>query len=411
MSASSPEAVAKFFKSVKERGVAGVRELLSQGIDPNCSNKQGETPIMAAALTDNLELFDLLQQAGADLGARTKDGNLTLFRAARCKHGNEAVGLSMVQRVINSAGLGPDQQKFSSALVLCAADRSPDYLGTLVRLGADPNYRTDDGACALLRAIWENRPDAVAALLEAGADPNSAVPPGKVFSWLESIPRRYWERPLLDLADGKRLREIAELLAKAGGRAKSRNPVEDVATSWEKIERWLRTRAPSWNPLQPGAANLQIDEAQTRLNLSFLEDLRISYGRHDGSQDFFPGVDTNRYLMPLSEVVQHAKMLGENLDGNEFAGIEIRADIGISPVFWHKAWIPFVSNGGGDYYCVDLAPSEKGEIGQILAFHHENGERWLVAPSLRTWLSELAEELQNGRLRYEEGKGLVSTAT
>jgi cell wall assembly regulator SMI1 len=101
-------------------------------------------------------------------------------------------------------------------------------------------------------------------------------------------------------------------------------------------------------------------------------------------------------------------MLGEKLDRNEFAGIEVIADIGIAPVFWHKGRIPFVSNGGGDYYCLDLAPGEEGVVGQIVSFNHETGERWLVAPSLRMWLSDLVQELQAGRLRYEEGKGLVS---
>jgi cell wall assembly regulator SMI1 len=112
--------------------------------------------------------------------------------------------------------------------------------------------------------------------------------------------------------------------------------------------------------------------------------------------------------MPLSEVVAHWKMLGENLDRNEFAGIDVTADIGLAPGFWHKGWIPFISNGGGDYYCLDLAPGEEGAIGQIVSFNHEIGERWLVAPSLRMWLSDLVQELQAVRFSYEKGKGLVN---
>lgn len=408
MSTTSPEALAKLFKSVKDRNIVAVRELLGQGLDPNCRNKQGETPIMVAALDDSLEMFNLMHQAGADLAAETKDGNLTLFRAARCKHGNEAASLAMLQHTIDAAGIGSNQEKFSFALTLCAADRSPDYLRNLIRLGADPNYRSRKGESALLRAVWENRPEVVAVLLDAGANPNIAVPRGQIFSWLENIPRRYWGHPVLDLAKGKRLREVVQILSKAGAIGASWGSVAEVAASWEKIEQWLQEHAPSWNPLHPGATKLQIDEAEVSLNLSFPEDLRALYGKHNGSKDFFPGVDTSRYLMPLSEVVQHSKMLRENLERNEFAGIEVKADVGIAPVFWHKAWIPFVSNGGGDYYCVDLAPGENGELGQILSFNHENGERWLVAPSLMAWLWDLAEELQSGDLRYEEAKGLVA---
>jgi cell wall assembly regulator SMI1 len=50
------------------------------------------------------------------------------------------------------------------------------------------------------------------------------------------------------------------------------------------------------------------------------------------------------------------------------------SNIGIAPAFWHKGWIPFASNGAGDYYCLDLAPVEEGDIGQIISFNHENGE-------------------------------------
>ena len=408
MSTSGPEVVKELFKAVKGGDISKVRELLSQGINPNERNSSDETALMAAAEKGNLEIFDLLQQAGGDLGARAKNGSTVLFRAARCLHGNESAGLEMLQGVITAVGIGANQEAFNRVLVLCSADRSPDYLRALVRFGADPNYRRENGEYALLSAVWQNRPEVVSVLLAAGADPNATVPRGKTLSWMENIPRRYWGRPLADLAIGKRLRQIVELLSKAGATPTPPSAVEEITTSWEGIDRWLQMHAPQWSPLYPGATERQIAETQAILNVTFPPDLHTCYEIHNGSESFFPAVDTSRYLMPLSEVVAHWKMLGENLDRNEFAGIEVIADIGIAPVFWHKGWIPFISNGGGDYFCLDLAPGEEGVIGQIVSFNHETGERWLVAPSLRTWLWDLVQELQAGRLRYEEGEGLVS---
>ena len=128
MSTSNPEDLKKLFAAVKNGDVAGIRPLLTQGVDPNGRNAQDETPLMVAAPKGNLEIFDLLQKAGADLGARTKSGNLVLVRAAMCRHGNEAVALEMLQCIVNAVGIGPDQDRLNFALIRCSADRSPDYL-------------------------------------------------------------------------------------------------------------------------------------------------------------------------------------------------------------------------------------------------------------------------------------------
>jgi cell wall assembly regulator SMI1 len=407
MSTSNPEDLKNLFAAVKNGNVTVARDLLSKGVDPNGRNAQDETPLMVTAPKGNLDIFDLLQKAGADLGARTKDGNLVLFRAAMCRHGNEAVALEMLQRIVNVVGIGPDRDRLNYVLVRCSADRSPDYLRALVRFGADPNFRTEEGESAMLRAVWENRPEAVSALLATGANPIATVPRGRSLSWLEHIPRRYWDKPLIDLAAGKRLGRITDLLLAAGATPTAPSAVLDIAVSWEKIEGWLQAHAPQWTPLKAGATEREIAATQSDLNLTFPAEFQSCYAKHNGSASLFPGVDVQHYLMPLSEIVQHWQMLGSRLDGNDFEGSDGKADIGIAPVPWCKAWVPFVSNGGGDYYCLDLAPSENGTVGQIISFNHETGDRWLIAPSLRTWLADLAQELQAGRLRYEAGKGLV----
>ena len=60
MSTASPEVVKELFKAVKGGDISKVRELLSQGINPNERNSSDETALMAAAEKGNLEIFDLL---------------------------------------------------------------------------------------------------------------------------------------------------------------------------------------------------------------------------------------------------------------------------------------------------------------------------------------------------------------
>jgi len=74
---------------------------------------------------------------------------------------------------------------------------------------------------------------------------------------------------------------------------------------------------------------------------------------------------------------------------------------------WNRNWIPFASNGGGDFYCIDLAPTETGVKGQIITMKHETGQHKRLAASLRDWLDMLAHDLEAGKFEYREGKGLV----
>jgi cell wall assembly regulator SMI1 len=79
----------------------------------------------------------------------------------------------------------------------------------------------------------------------------------------------------------------------------------------------------------------------------------------------------------------------------------------VRKAWWHRGWVPFASNGGGDYWCIDLDPARGGTAGQVIAYSHESGERGLQSPSLRRWLFDLAGELESGGLTYEAGVGLV----
>lgn len=45
-------------------------------------------------------------------------------------------------------------------------------------------------------------------------------------------------------------------------------------------------------------------------------------------------------------------------------------------------WIPFADDGGGNLYCLDLAPGPTGTVGQVVQLSHEGPDNVLVADSL-----------------------------
>ena len=121
--------------------VETVRRLLAMGASPSAADRDGTTPLYAAALRPNPTLVRLLLAAGADPNAESSgESEGTPLCAAAC-WGHSAV------------------------------------VGELLAHGADPDQREDGGTgCSpLLWACRNGHEETVRLLLEAGADPNQAV--------------------------------------------------------------------------------------------------------------------------------------------------------------------------------------------------------------------------------------------
>ena len=69
------------------------------------------------------------------------------------------------------------------------------------------------------------------------------------------------------------------------------------------------------------------------------------------------------------------------------------------PRWWRRGWIPFLSNGGGDHLCLDLAAKDSGQPGQLLVFWHDAEERLVKYASFEAWLRQLVEAMENGTLK------------
>jgi cell wall assembly regulator SMI1 len=63
------------------------------------------------------------------------------------------------------------------------------------------------------------------------------------------------------------------------------------------------------------------------------------------------------------------------------------------PEFWRREWLPFLSDGGGNYTVVDL--SSEG-AGRLLDFYHDDNLREAVNASVDEWITELAESMADG---------------
>jgi cell wall assembly regulator SMI1 len=192
-----------------------------------------------------------------------------------------------------------------------------------------------------------------------------------------------------------------------------------VVDSWGRIEGWLAANAPTAHKsLRPSAKSGALEKLQAKLGLGLSADFADSVRLHDGQKEaaelgLFPITDDALGAMPscrllaLAEIGREWAMMKELHDIGEFAVRKSEPARGVRDDWWNPAWVPIADNGGGDYFCLDLAPTRGGTAGQIIIFFHDMKDRPRIAKSYAAWLEELAKGFESGRYILDEDNGIV----
>jgi cell wall assembly regulator SMI1 len=192
-----------------------------------------------------------------------------------------------------------------------------------------------------------------------------------------------------------------------------------VRQSWTRIEEWLLENAPPIRKsLRPPAKEDALDKLQSKLGMSLPKDFAESLLIHDGQKTdadagLFPytedvfGPGPSFRLLPLSEIAREWKMMKELHDLGEFEGHKTKPERGICRDWWNPGWVPIAENGGGDFFCLDLAPGRGGTVGQVIVFCHDMDERRRMAKSFAAWLAKLARGFAAGKYGLDEDEGIV----
>ncbi|XP_063609173.1 poly [ADP-ribose] polymerase tankyrase-2-like [Penaeus indicus] len=130
-------------RAVTRKNIEKVRELLENGANPNIST--GHVPVLLRAARDGaLYVVQALLRAGADVDARSEQGNSALHEAARVGH-NEVVICLVYSNAhvdaINRNGVTPLQTALSYGQV--------EVVQTLIRFNADVYLKNKVGESAL----------------------------------------------------------------------------------------------------------------------------------------------------------------------------------------------------------------------------------------------------------------------
>ena len=165
---------------------AGITELVAQGADVNARSKDGDTALHVAARpnTDPTAIRALIE-LGADPGARDKDGMTALHHACNreltsAEAAPRAVG-SITALVEAGADVDARDNQAETPLHRAASRPFPEVAAHLVGLGADVNAGDMFARTPLHTASRDNRdPEMITTLIHLGADVHARDSGGNV---------------------------------------------------------------------------------------------------------------------------------------------------------------------------------------------------------------------------------------
>ena len=147
--------------------------LLQAGAIADAPNRYAVTPLALACGRGNAPIVEALLDAGADANTTLPEGETVLMAAARS--GNVDVLRLLLARGAEVSAT--ESWRGQTALMWAAAENHPAAVHTLIELGAQVDERSTAGWTALLFAVRAGETEAVRALLQAGADVNDTIRP------------------------------------------------------------------------------------------------------------------------------------------------------------------------------------------------------------------------------------------
>jgi cell wall assembly regulator SMI1/Tfp pilus assembly protein PilE len=200
-----------------------------------------------------------------------------------------------------------------------------------------------------------------------------------------------------------------DISAACGGEAHAVNDENLMKDPWRQFEDWLSVHWPeglaALNPPATDEEIASLEEALgTKLPRGFVDCLKIHNGQSESAGGLF---DTSEFLS-TGAILDQWKVWKGLLDSGDLDGLKSEPDEGIRRDWWNPLWIPFTHTGGGDHYCIDLAPDEGGQAGQVITMWQDIGGRELQAKSFEAWFQKYVSAVVTGEYTYSEDfDGLV----
>ena len=154
-----------FFSVISKGNVDKVKEYLDNGLDIECRNSEGDTPLIWASIYGQSEVVDLLLKHGANPDVESNLYCIIPLIKASARGYKEIVDLLLKH------GANPNiKDKYGETSIYMASRYGyKDIVDLLLKYGANPNVKDEDGETPLKIASSKGYKDIVTLLKNFGA--------------------------------------------------------------------------------------------------------------------------------------------------------------------------------------------------------------------------------------------------
>jgi cell wall assembly regulator SMI1 len=360
--------------------------LLKKGANPNLVTDKGDSPLVLliqSGKSATLDAIKLLVNNGADVNLQ-KDGLPLSLNEAIIKDRSDII------HALIELGADVNAGDLSTPLVSASRIGTVPIMRLLLDAGAGPNRSCRLGS-PIIAAVKKNNLPAAKVLLEAGADPNLCLP-------VDFRDKEVAGMSAIQIAEKKRLSKMLDLLRAGKPVQKEMSASLTIKDAWTKIiGRLTDSGHAASGTFQLGESSASIAKLSAAIGVSlpqsFVDSLNVHNGQAGEDASWISSPEDHEAdvysLLSVADIEREWKLQKELLDQGEFRRPST-PDKGIQPVWWSEKWIPIAADGGGDFVCIDLAPTDEGVTGQVISYLNDSPRRRRLSESYTAWLSHLA---------------------
>lgn len=176
---------------------------------------------------------------------------------------------------------------------------------------------------------------------------------------------------------------------------------------WESYEAWLAKHfEESLAYLNPGVSEDHLLILERSISNTLPDEYRAWLKTHNGQATETTGLLHSNEFLSVSRLLEEWLSMKKLLNAGDLTKEGESVPKGaIKPVWWDTQWLPISADGSGGLVCIDLAPSDKGVVGQIINFDHKTDQRHVLANSFSDYIAAYLSDLEAEKYRYSKIHG------